>query len=214
MADLLPEEPKAKSVTQQPTLDKQSTSPTASPDCQAKTSQSFEIHWKNKINLHYKRAMLKLCAPFSKSSKGPNRPDIWEWRQGRPDGHAGIRQRQKQTEEKRDATLVQQGKVAAFLLFIMNLFSLPTWKCLSFIFFLCFCLTLPRLEPTQRTRTRLDEILENLNSPRAADQPLGRRREEPPPSQEKQQKEKTPGVKTDANVAQQQSRVLIEWKTM
>lgn len=57
---------------------------------------------------------------------------------------------------------------------------------------------LPRLEPTQRTRTRLDEILENLNSPRAPDQPLGRRREESLLSQEKPQQEKTAGVKADA----------------
>lgn len=64
------------------------------------------------------------------------------------------------------------------------------------IFILSSCLR--RLEPTQRARTRLDEILENLNSPRATDQPLGRRREEPPQSQEKPQQEKTPGVKADA----------------
>lgn len=68
---------------------------------------------------------------------------------------------------------------------------------LCVIFFLCCCWASPRVEPTQRARTRLDEILENLNSPRAPDQPLAGRREEPPRPQEKPQPEKTSGVKAE-----------------
>lgn len=69
---------------------------------------------------------------------------------------------------------------------------------LRIIFFLCCYWASPRVEPTQRARTRLDEILENLNSPRAPDQPLAGRREEPLRPQEKPQPEKTSGVKAEA----------------
>ncbi|XP_070837974.1 fas-binding factor 1 homolog [Chaetodon trifascialis] len=52
-----------------------------------------------------------------------------------------------------------------------------------------------RSEAPQRARTRLDEILENLTSPRPLEQPLTGERKDQPQSQEKQQQEKTPSVK-------------------
>lgn len=54
-----------------------------------------------------------------------------------------------------------------------------------------------RDDPPQRARTRLDEILENLTSPRSPDQPLTGRREDPPQPQEKPQREKTSGLKAN-----------------
>ncbi|XP_041812804.1 fas-binding factor 1-like isoform X2 [Chelmon rostratus] len=52
-----------------------------------------------------------------------------------------------------------------------------------------------RSEPPQRARTRLDEILENLTSPRLLEQPLEGERKDQPQSQERQQQEKTSSVK-------------------
>lgn len=52
-----------------------------------------------------------------------------------------------------------------------------------------------RSEPPQRARTRLDEILENLTSPRVVEHPpTGERRDSPQP-QDKHPQEKTSGVK-------------------
>ncbi|XP_071330220.1 fas-binding factor 1 homolog isoform X2 [Trachinotus anak] len=52
-----------------------------------------------------------------------------------------------------------------------------------------------RSEPPQRARTRLDEILESLTSPRLLERPPTGERKDHPLSQEKQQQEKTTGVK-------------------
>ncbi|XP_038552508.1 fas-binding factor 1 homolog [Micropterus salmoides] len=52
-----------------------------------------------------------------------------------------------------------------------------------------------RSEPPQRARTRLDEILESLTSPRLLERPPTGERKERPQSQEKQQQEKTSSVK-------------------
>ncbi|GAA6226084.1 fas-binding factor 1 isoform X1 [Lates japonicus] len=52
-----------------------------------------------------------------------------------------------------------------------------------------------RSEPPQRARTRLDEILESLTSPRLLERPPTGERKDQPQSQEKQQQEKTTSVK-------------------
>uniref|UniRef100_A0A7N8XPD0 Fas binding factor 1 n=1 Tax=Mastacembelus armatus TaxID=205130 RepID=A0A7N8XPD0_9TELE len=52
-----------------------------------------------------------------------------------------------------------------------------------------------RSETLQRARTRLDEILENLTSPRPLERPPTGERKDQPLSQDKQQQEKTSGMK-------------------
>ncbi|XP_044187427.1 fas-binding factor 1 homolog isoform X5 [Thunnus albacares] len=52
-----------------------------------------------------------------------------------------------------------------------------------------------RSEPPQRARTRLDEILESLTSPRLLERPPTGERKDQPQSQDKQQQEKTSNVK-------------------
>ncbi|XP_035036839.2 fas-binding factor 1 homolog isoform X9 [Hippoglossus stenolepis] len=54
-----------------------------------------------------------------------------------------------------------------------------------------------RSEPPQRARTRLDEILESLPSPRLLERPPTGERKEQPLSRERQQQEKTTGVEED-----------------
>lgn len=74
---------------------------------------------------------------------------------------------------------------------------LSFWPHLKFISPFSSVGCLLRGDPPQRARTRLDEILENLTSPRSPDQPLAGRREDPPQSQEKPQQEKTSGLKAN-----------------
>ncbi|XP_035036826.2 fas-binding factor 1 homolog isoform X2 [Hippoglossus stenolepis] len=54
-----------------------------------------------------------------------------------------------------------------------------------------------RSEPPQRARTRLDEILESLPSPRLLERPPTGERKEQPLSRERQQQEKTTGVEEE-----------------
>lgn len=57
-----------------------------------------------------------------------------------------------------------------------------------------------RNEPPQRARTRLDEILESLTSPRLLERPpTGERKEQSLPQEKQQQQEKTTIVKGDGS---------------
>lgn len=117
LEDLLPDEPKAssKSITQQPRPDKPSTPPAASLDFNAKTSKSLQNPQPAAALKHCEQRKHATfdCVSVSKGGEEPSGSDVRARRQGGPDGHAGVRQRQEQTEEKRDGALVQQGKVAA-----------------------------------------------------------------------------------------------------
>lgn len=77
-----------------------------------------------------------------------------------------------------------------------NIFLASGLSFLCFGFTCLFCLFSSdvcdlRVEPPQRARTRLDEILENLTSPRLQERPPTGERKEPPQSQEKEQQERT-----------------------